>query len=156
MCKVFFIRRSTARSKTTTKAHVNCVCAAYLYHFVQFTSSFVQATSFVKQLYYNHGLRTLQIYPIRLECSSLNSHLFKKNIVESPQCSCRAAETVIYCLLNCPNYAILRNQVLNNYLHMPIKTLLNGDPQLSGEENGQIFNGVQTFIARSGRFTQGR
>ena len=39
---------------------------------------------------------------------------------------------------------------------MPIKTLLNGDPQLVGEENEQIFNGVQTSIARPGRFTQGR
>ena len=35
---------------------------------------------------------------------------------------------------------------------MPIKTLINGDPQLSGEENEYIFNAVQTFIARSGRF----
>ena len=39
---------------------------------------------------------------------------------------------------------------------MPVKTLLSGHPHLSGEENEQIFNGVQTFIARSGRFTQGR
>ena len=39
---------------------------------------------------------------------------------------------------------------------MPIKTLLNGDPHLSAEENEQMFSGVQTFIARSGRFTQGR
>ena len=36
---------------------------------------------------------------------------------------------------------------------MPIKTLLNGDPQLSGEEKEHIFIDVQTFIARSGRFT---
>ena len=86
--------------------------------------------------YHNHGLRTLQVYHtrLRLECSSLNSHFYKKKIVESPQCSCGAAETSKHYLLNCPNYTILRNQVLNNYLHMPIKTLLSGDPQLSGEE----------------------
>ena len=33
VCKAIFIRRSTARSKTTKKSHVNWVCAACLYHF---------------------------------------------------------------------------------------------------------------------------
>ena len=70
---------------------------------------------------------------------------------------CRAAEKSKHYLLSCPNYTIIRNQVLNNYLHiMPIKTLLNGDSQLSEEENEHIFNDVQTFIAHSVRFTQGR
>ena len=32
VCKAIFIRRSTARSKTTKKSHVNWVCAACLYH----------------------------------------------------------------------------------------------------------------------------
>ena len=32
VCKTIFIRRSTARSKTTKKSHVNWVCAACLYH----------------------------------------------------------------------------------------------------------------------------
>ena len=84
--------------------------------------------------YYNI---TCLSYRLRLECSSLNSHLFKKNIVESPQCSCGAAETSKHYLLNCPNYTILCNQILYNCLHMPIKLLLSSDPQLSGEENEQ-------------------
>ena len=105
--------------------------------------------------YHNHGLRTLQIYHarLRLDCSSLNSHLHKKNIVESPLCICGDAETTKHYLLHCPQYHVPRNQVLNDYLHMPIKTLLKGDPHLSVEENENIFNAVQTFIARTGRFT---
>ena len=105
--------------------------------------------------YYNYGLRTLQIYHtrLRLDCSSLNSHLHKKNIVESPLCICGDAETTKHYLLHCPQYHVPRNQVLNDYLHMPIKTLLKGDPHLSVEENENIFNAVQTFIARTGRFT---
>ena len=105
--------------------------------------------------YYNFGLRTLQIYHarLRLECSSLNFHLHKSKIVDSPRCNCGEPETTKYYLLQCPQYNIPRNQVPNDFLHMSIKTLLRGSPTLSVNENEAIFNAVQLFIARTGRFT---
>ena len=40
--------------------------------------------------YYNTGTRLGQILHarLRMECSSLNSHLYHKNIIESPSCAC--------------------------------------------------------------------
>ena len=102
---------------------------------------------------YSHGLRTLQIYhtQLRLEWNSLNFH--KKNIIESPLCRCGDVETTKHYFLNCPHYHVPRNQLLNDYLHLPIKTLLKGDTHLILDENETIFNAVQTFIAHTGRLT---
>ena len=105
--------------------------------------------------YFNYGPRTLQALQtrLRLECSSLNHHLSKKNIVDSAICSCGAIETTKHYLLICPNYTAVRNQVLSNYLNTPIKTLLSGDPLLNDEANQNIFKAVQTFIERTKRFS---
>ena len=71
--------------------------------------------------YFNYGFRTLQVYHsrLRLECSTLNYHLFKKSIVASPNCTCGAIETPKHYLLTCPNYTAARNQVLTTYMNMP-------------------------------------
>jgi hypothetical protein len=45
---------------------------------------------------------------IRMGCSALNSDLFRKNIVNSPHCTCGAIETPTHYLLNCPHYNIPR------------------------------------------------
>ena len=105
--------------------------------------------------YFNYGPRTLQVLQtrLRLECSSLNHHLSKKNIVDSAICSCGAIETTKHYLLICPNYTAVRNQVLSNYLNTLIKTLLSGDPLLNDEANQNIFKAVQTFIERTKRFS---
>ena len=105
--------------------------------------------------YFNYGPRTLQVLQtrLRLECSSLNHHLSKKNIVDSAICSCGAIETAKHYLLICPNYTAVRNQVLSNYLNTPIKTLLSGDPLLNDDANQNISKAVQTFIERTKRFS---
>ncbi|MEW8543133.1 MAG: reverse transcriptase family protein, partial [Candidatus Thiodiazotropha sp.] len=56
--------------------------------------------------YYNFGDRISQIYHtrLRLECSSLKQHLFRKNLIENPTCSCGQVETVKHYLLDCNNY----------------------------------------------------
>ena len=51
--------------------------------------------------YFSSGSRLGQIYHVRLRthCSSLNEHLFTKNIVDSPLCVCGEVETrTIICL----------------------------------------------------------
>jgi hypothetical protein len=45
---------------------------------------------------------------IRMGCSALNSDLFRKNIVNSPRCTCGAIETPTHYLFNCPHYNIPR------------------------------------------------
>jgi hypothetical protein len=45
--------------------------------------------------YFYTGIRKWQIHRARLrtECSSLNHHLFRKNIVNTPLCQCGLPET---------------------------------------------------------------
>ncbi len=66
--------------------------------------------------YYYAGTRFGQILHarLRLECSSLNDHLFRKNIVHSPLCSnCGSVETTEHFLLRCPRYSNLRDNILS-------------------------------------------
>ena len=59
-------------------------------------------------IYFNI-IQTSRLGPIlhtslRLECSSLNFHLYMKNLAESPLCSCGASETSHF-LLSCTHYS---------------------------------------------------
>ena len=55
--------------------------------------------------YFNVGSRKGQILHarLRMECSSLNSHLFRKNIVPSPSCICGGFESPYHFLFNVQN-----------------------------------------------------
>ena len=46
------------------------------------------------------------------ECSSLNSHLYRKNIIESPSCSSGGFGSNYHYVLTCPKYANYRNRYL--------------------------------------------
>ena len=65
---------------------------------------------------YNTGSRKGQILHsrMRMDCSSLNSHLFRKNIVADPYCHCEAFESPHYILFDCPRYAAARTIYLPN------------------------------------------
>ena len=65
--------------------------------------------------YYNVGTRIGQILHtrIRMECSSLNSHFFRKNIVASPTYDCGGFESP-YHFFVCPRYIGIRNTSLSN------------------------------------------
>ena len=66
---------------------------------------------------------------IRLECSSLSHHLFKKNLVGSSLYTCGLPETSSYFLLFCTNYDLLRQRYLSVLPHrLSLLLLLNGDP----------------------------
>ena len=104
--------------------------------------------------YFNYGKRVVQIHHarLRLECSALKQHLFKKNLVDSPLCTCGIPETSKHFLLDCPNYHQERTRTLSEFLRFPVKSLLFGDSRRPEDENIQIFEAVHRYIILTGRF----
>ena len=51
-----------------------------------------------------------------MHCSSLNQHLYSKNIVDSPLCQCGAIETTEHHLLHCPLYNVHRQLFIEPFL----------------------------------------
>ena len=106
--------------------------------------------------YYYVGARKLQILHTRLrtKSSSLNQHLFLKNLSLSALCHCGEVETTYHYLLECNLHSVCRNSLftkLRNY-HIDVDTLLYGNPSLSDQDNSFIFQNVHTFISESKRF----
>lgn len=96
-----------------------------------------------------------QIYHtrLRLECSSLKQHLFNKNIVGDPLCSCGAIETTSHYLLSCTNYQNLRTQYLNCIPPpLSVAKLMFGMQDAPDEQNNFIFRQVQLYILATKRF----
>ena len=90
---------------------------------------------------------------IRLECSSLNHHLFKKNLVGSCLCTCGLPETSSHFLLFCTNYDLLRQRYLSVLPHrLSLSLLLNGEPNEPDVVNSIIFKHVQLYIMATKRF----
>jgi hypothetical protein len=82
-------------------------------------------------------------------CSALNSDLFRKNIVNSPRCTCGAIETPTHYLLNCPNYNMPRQRhtfALNLPIPLSTELLLVGSNELTINQNTEFFLSVQKFI----------
>ena len=107
--------------------------------------------------YYNTGNRFLQIQHTRLRtgCSSLNQHLFSKNIVENPLCVCGSIESTNYYLFDCLRYQHIRTSMINCvslYCTPSLNVLLSGDSRLDNHTNERIFLAVQRFIDESRRF----
>ena len=105
--------------------------------------------------FFNSGTRRGQILHarLRMDCSSLNAHLHKKNIVPSPSCSCGAYESVYHFFFKCPNYTDIRNTILpNNLNNLNTNDLLYGIPTATDNENDELFSQVQDFIIHSNRF----
>ena len=105
--------------------------------------------------YNNAGSRKGQILQarLRLECSSLNSDLYRKHIVPSPSCQCGEFESAAHFLFNCPIYTNERQTYLpNNLRTFKTKDLLFGCENASEQDNQSLFLQVQDFIVNSGRF----
>ena len=106
--------------------------------------------------YYYEGSRLGQIYHtrLRLECSALNDHLFKKNIVNNNRCSCGEIESTKHFLLQCPLYQDLRqNSLFTLPFNINLKTILYGDTNLNFVQNRDIFLAVQKYIVLSKQFS---
>jgi hypothetical protein len=109
-------------------------------------------------IYFYEGDRKWQIFHARLrtECSSLNQHLFKKNISPSPLCQCGIVESNYHFFFECHRYADSRASFLNTISTIcsaTLQKLLNGDPNISDDANRRLFEAVHTYIRESRRFS---
>ena len=92
---------------------------------------------------------------LRLNCSSLNQHLFHKNIIDNPHCECGAVEDTQHFFLRCNLYRNLRQELLNKistFCQPTLDVILYGSSHIPVEENTQIFLAVQNFIIKTKRF----
>lgn len=108
--------------------------------------------------YYFSGDRKGQILHTRLRtgCSSLNYHLFCKNIINDELCVCGNREDTNHFLFVCPRFQMQRQIMVNKLLSMcniSLHVLLYGDNSLSFQQNVEIFQIVQDFIVRTKRFS---
>ena len=104
--------------------------------------------------YYYIGSRLSQVLHarLRMDSSSLNAHLFLRNLVDNPNCTCGQTETTAHFLLQCRNYSVIRDTTINSLnLLVPItaKLLLYGSTALTDEHNTHIFTKVQKYTLDS-------
>ena len=66
--------------------------------------------------YYFCGNRFNQVLHTRLqtEISSLNHHLYKRNLVGNPYCICGEVESNTHYLLTCPHYTRMRDEMVTS------------------------------------------
>ena len=86
------------------------------------------------------GERKLQVIhtQIRNNCSSLNNHLFLKNIVDSPLCTCGGIETSEHFFFECNNDDAIRTSLFNAvslFGNIDLEMLLFGKGNLLYREN---------------------
>ena len=87
-----------------------------------------------------------------MACSSLNSDLYRKNIVPSPSCAC-GFESAYHFFFISPNYNATRERYLEALLKNPTThELLFGKDTSTDEENEALFLKVQDYILKSKRF----
>ena len=108
--------------------------------------------------FYFYGNRIAQILHTRLRtgCSVLKYDLYRKNIVDSPVCTCGLIEDAEHFLLLCPVFATHRNimfQKLQHFNDISKDLLLNGNDDLLYEDNEYVFSVVQDFIIATKRFS---
>ena len=104
-----------------------------------------------------YGKRRLQVLHTRLrtDCSSLNKHLYDKNLVPSPLCNCGQVESTFHYLFECTRYHTQRQAMINSveaFTPASLRTLLYGNDNLSIEANYSVFDAVHHFIMSSKRF----
>ena len=85
-----------------------------------------------------------------MECSSLNSHLYRKNIVPTPSCECGSFESPYHFLFQYPRYAAIRDTYLHIYLDShTTREILYGKESATDLENEALFLNIQEFIIKS-------
>jgi hypothetical protein len=75
---------------------------------------------------------------LRMNSSSLNEHLFIRNLVDSPNCACGQVESTSHFLISCKKYTDLHNELMytiNYPVTIDVKLLLKGSDTLSVDQN---------------------
>ena len=107
--------------------------------------------------HFYYGDRKSQVLHARLrtKCSSLNYHLFSKNLIDSPRCQCGKLENNFHFFFECARYSDHRTVLLNtlsNICTVDLNTLLRGDDSKDAQTNILIFDAVFKYIKSTKRF----
>ena len=110
-------------------------------------------------VYFSYGRRMLNIIHTKLRHKCILKYdLYRRNIVDSPLCSCGIQEDAYHFFFTCNKYSKFRYKLMDNLLRLKdlniIDThlLLWGNDVLSTEVNNCIFSYVQTYIHETNRF----
>ena len=111
----------------------------------------------IPNILFSYGERRSQLLHTRLRtnCSALNEHLFRRNIITSPLCLCGRHETTSHYFLECTHYVHIRGELFNSisvYSVPCIETILYGDNTRDYLTNTKIADAVHKFIIKSKRF----
>ena len=92
-------------------------------------------------LFYLDGKRIGQIYHsrLRMDCSSLNHHIYSKNIIDSPLCICGRPETTKHYLFECNRFNKLHQEMMQSISELcepTLNALLYGVTDLSARQIG--------------------
>jgi hypothetical protein len=85
-----------------------------------------------------------------MQCSSLNHHLYRKNIVDSPNCFCGSTESTAHYLFHCLLYTAQRQMYINSFnvpINLTTEILLFGSPKFVPNQNVELFLAVQFFLS---------
>ena len=102
---------------------------------------------------YNTGSRKSQILhsKLRLECSDLRFHLYRRNLCASPLFSCGSIENTEHYLLHCPKYNDIRRttiHTLTDYTNINIVLLLYGLPDLDVRTNRHVVEVISVYLRK--------
>ena len=109
-------------------------------------------------IYYYSSNRVSEIVhcKLRLEISDLNADLYKRHLTGNMSCVCGSPiENADHFLLVCPLFDIIRRETIyriKNFPAISTKQLTHGDPDISPQDNTEMFEKVQDFILKSRRF----
>ena len=113
--------------------------------------------------YYTYSSVAKHHTRFRLDMCTLNAYMSKLGIIACGKCQCGApSETIKHYLLECPNYAALRREMLNETEEICREAghlctdlyniLLHGNDDLSVQQNAALFHSVQKYMQRTSRF----
>ena len=94
-----------------------------------------------------------------MRSSSLNEHLYIKNIIDNPNCLCGEIESTYHYLFKCPKYTRQRNILFRKLFQLlniqpsERSLLLFGSPDLDIDSNIIVFTTVHQYISQSKRFS---
>ena len=110
---------------------------------------------FSKPIVYYTGSRLGQILHsrLRMQCSSLCQHLYRKNIVDSPNCICGSTESTTHYLFHCTRYTaqmqmhIHSTVCINVLINLTTEILLFGSLKLSPNQNIELFQQFKNVLS---------